>query len=150
MLQLKGAGETPYSRTADGLAVLRSSLREYVCSEAMFHLGVPTTRALSLIGTGEQVMRDMLYDGHPAPENGAVVCRVSSSFVRFGHFQMLAARQETELLANFTNFVISREFPAIAKAHQDDKSRYLVWFDEVCQRTAKLMVAWMRVGLCMA
>ena len=146
MLQLKGAGETPYSRTADGLAVLRSSLREYVCSEAMFHLGVPTTRALSLIGTGEQVMRDMLYDGHPAPENGAVVCRVSSSFVRFGHFQMLAARQETELLANFTNFVISREFPAIAKAHQDDKSRYLVWFDEVCQRTAKLMVAWMRVG----
>ena len=78
-------------------------------------------------------------------KTGAVVCRVSSSFVRFGHFQMLAAGQETELLANFTNFVISREFPAI-KAHQDDKSRYLVWFDEVCQRTAKLMVAWMRVG----
>ena len=88
MLQLKGAGETPFSRTADGLAVLRSSLREYVCSEAMFHLGVPTTRALSLIGTGEQVMRDMLYDGHPALEHGAVVCRVSSSFVRFGHFQI--------------------------------------------------------------
>jgi uncharacterized protein YdiU (UPF0061 family) len=146
MLQLKGAGETPYSRTADGLAVLRSSLREYVCSEAMFHLGVPTTRALSIIGTGEQVMRDMLYDGHPALEHGAVVCRVSSSFVRFGHFQMLAARQETELLATFTNFVIEREFPAIAKAHQDDTSRYLAWFDDVCQRTAKLMVEWMRVG----
>ena len=146
MLQLKGAGETPYSRTADGLAVLRSSLREYVCSEAMFHLGVPTTRALSLIGTGEQVMRDMLYDGHPALEPGAVVCRVSSSFVRFGHFQMLAARQETELLETFTNFVIEREFPAIATAHQDPIERYLVWFAQVCQRTATLMVQWMRVG----
>ena len=146
MLQLKGAGETPYSRTADGLAVLRSSLREYVCSEAMFHLGVPTTRALSLIGTGEQVMRDMLYDGHPALEPGAVVCRVSSSFVRFGHFQMLAARQETELLETFTNFVIEREFPAIAAAHQDPIERYLAWFEEVCQRTATLMVQWMRVG----
>ena len=146
MLQLKGAGETPYSRTADGLAVLRSSLREYVCSEAMFHLGVPTTRALSLIGTGEQVMRDVLYDGHPALEPGAVVCRVSSSFVRFGHFQMLAARQETELLETFTNFVIEREFPAIAAAHQDPIERYLAWFEEVCQRTATLMVQWMRVG----
>ena len=146
MLQLKGAGETPYSRTADGLAVLRSSLREYVCSEAMFHLGVPTTRALSLIGTGEQVMRDMLYDGHPALEPGAVVCRVSSSFVRFGHFQMLAARQETELLETFTNFVIEREFPAIATAHQDPIERYLAWFARVCQRTATLMVQWMRVG----
>jgi uncharacterized protein YdiU (UPF0061 family) len=146
MLQLKGAGETPYSRTADGLAVLRSSLREYVCSEAMFHLGVPTTRALSLIGTGEQVMRDMLYDGHPALEPGAVVCRVSSSFVRFGHFQMLAARQETELLETFTNFVIEREFPAIATAHQDPIERYLAWFAQVCQRTATLMVQWMRVG----
>lgn len=146
MLQLKGAGETPYSRTADGLAVLRSSLREYVCSEAMFTLGVPTTRALSLIGTGEKVMRDMLYDGHPALEPGAVVCRVSSSFVRFGHFQMLAARQENELLAAFTDFVIEREFPDIANAHQDAKTRYLAWFEEVCQRTARLMVEWMRVG----
>lgn len=146
MLQLKGAGETPYSRTADGLAVMRSSLREYVCSEAMFHLGVPTTRALSLIGTGERVMRDMLYDGNPALEPGAVVCRVSSSFVRFGHFQMLAARQEMELLASFTDFVIEREFPTIAAAHPDPKSRYLAWFDEVCKRTATLMVAWMRVG----
>jgi len=96
--------------------------------------------------TGEQVMRDMLYDGHPALEPGAVVCRVSSSFVRFGHFQMLTARQETDLLATFTDFVIRREFPTIAAAHQDAKSRYLALFDEVCQRTAALMVHWMRVG----
>lgn len=79
-LQLKGAGPTPYSRTADGLAVLRSSVREFLRSEAMHHLGIPTTRALSLTLTGEQVLRDMFYDGHPAREPGAVVCRVAPSF----------------------------------------------------------------------
>src|SRR2546423_1338654 len=98
-LQLKGAGKTPYSRTADGRAVLRSSLREFLCSEAMFHLGVPTTRALSLVGTGEAVIRDMFYDGHPAPEPGAIVCRVAPSFVRFGNFQILAANTHMDLRA---------------------------------------------------
>jgi uncharacterized protein YdiU (UPF0061 family) len=81
-LQLKGAGPTPYSRTADGLAVLRSSVREFLCSEAMFHLRVPTTRALSLVTTGEWVRRDMFYDGNPQLEAGAVVCRVAPSFTR--------------------------------------------------------------------
>src|SRR5690606_28821372 len=76
ILQLKGAGPTPYSRTADGLAVLRSSIREFLCSEAMHHLGIPTTRALSLVLTGEKVVRDMFYDGHPQAEPGAIVCRV--------------------------------------------------------------------------
>ena len=79
-LQLKGAGETPYSRSADGLAVLRSSIREHLCSEAMHHLGVPTTRSLSLALTGDEVLRDIMYDGHPAYEKGAVVCRVASQF----------------------------------------------------------------------
>ncbi|MGH8721395.1 MAG: protein adenylyltransferase SelO family protein, partial [Burkholderiales bacterium] len=97
-LQLKGAGPTPYSRTADGRAVLRSSLREFLCSEAMHFLGVPTTRALSLVGTGEQVMRDMFYDGNPEPEPGAVVCRVAPSFLRFGNFEIHAAHGEEELL----------------------------------------------------
>ena len=93
-LQLKGAGKTPYSRGADGLAVLRSSIREYLCSEAMFHLGVPTTRALSLFLTGDDVLRDMLYDGNAAYEKGAIVCRVAPSFVRFGNFQIFAWRQD--------------------------------------------------------
>src|SRR5947208_9690248 len=97
-LQLKGAGPTPYSRRADGRAVLRSSLRELVCSEAMFHLGVPTTRALSLVGTGEEVIRDMFYDGHPRAEPGAIACRVAPSFMRFGNFQILAANNELEAL----------------------------------------------------
>ena len=95
-LQLKGAGPTPYSRTADGLAVMRSSVREFLCSEAMHHLGVPTTRALCLVATGERVVRDMFYDGHPRAEPGAVVCRVAPSFTRFGNFQIFAARQEIE------------------------------------------------------
>ena len=97
-LQLKGAGPTPYSRTADGRAVLRSSLREFLCSEAMHHLGVPTTRALSLVATGEPVVRDMFYDGHPSAEPGAVVCRVAPSFLRFGNFEIQAARQEHDAL----------------------------------------------------
>ena len=81
-LQLKGAGKTPYSRTADGRAVLRSSLREFLCSEAMHWLGVPTTRALSLVGSGEAVIRDMFYDGHPAPEPGAMPANGSRSSPR--------------------------------------------------------------------
>ncbi|MFY8111503.1 MAG: protein adenylyltransferase SelO family protein, partial [Flavobacterium sp.] len=90
-LQLKGAGPTPYSRTADGFAVLRSSIREYLCAEAMHHLGVPTTRSLSLISTGDEVLRDIMYNGNPAYEKGAVVCRVAPSFIRFGNFEIFAA-----------------------------------------------------------
>jgi uncharacterized protein YdiU (UPF0061 family) len=146
MLQLKGAGPTPYSRTADGLAVLRSSVREFLCSEAMHHLHVPTTRALSLIGTGEGVLRDMLYDGHPQTEPGAVVCRLSSSFVRFGHFQLLAARDELDLLRTFTDFVIAREFSHLDNLATAPIDTYIAWFNEVCTRTAELMVHWMRVG----
>ncbi|MEQ9002295.1 MAG: YdiU family protein [Pseudomonadales bacterium] len=145
MLQLKGAGLTPYSRTADGLAVLRSSVREFLCSEAMHHLGVPTTRALSLTLTGEQVMRDMLYDGHPALEPGAVVCRVAPSFLRFGHFEILAARQETELLKTLLDYTIDSQFPGLAGAGTV-ADRYAAWFAEVCDRTATLIVEWLRVG----
>ena len=144
-LQLKGAGPTPYSRTADGLAVLRSSLREFVCSEAMFHLGVPTTRALSLALTGEEVVRDILYDGHPAAEPGAVVCRVAPSFTRFGHFEMLAARREVELLRQFLDFTIATDFPDLAE-EADAKRRYVAWLAEVASRTAVMVAHWMRVG----
>jgi uncharacterized protein YdiU (UPF0061 family) len=146
-LQLKGAGPTPYSRTADGLAVLRSSLREFLCSEAMHHLGVPTTRALSLVTTGESVTRDMLYDGHPAPEPGAVVCRVAPSFTRFGHFEILAARGDTELLRRLLNHTILADFAELGDPRQGDPVPvYLAWFDEVCSRTAAMIAQWMRVG----
>lgn len=142
-LQLKGAGMTPYSRRADGRAVLRSSLREFLCSEAMHHLGIPTTRALSLITTGDQVIRDMLYDGNPAPEPGAIVCRVAPSFIRFGHFEILAARGEHSLLQQLIDFTIKRDFPEITKTSPD---RFAIWFKLVCERTARLVVEWLRVG----
>ncbi|HEV8105932.1 MAG TPA: YdiU family protein, partial [Burkholderiales bacterium] len=136
-LQLKGAGRTPYSRTADGRAVLRSSLREFACSEAMHSLGVPTTRALSLVATGEQVVRDMFYDGNPAPEPGAVVCRVAPSFLRFGNFQIHAARNEPALLKQLVDYAIRNFYR--------EKS-YEQFFHEICARTARLMVDWMRLG----
>ncbi len=142
-LQLKGAGPTPYSRTADGLAVLRSSVREFLCSEAMFHLGVPTTRALSLMLTGEKVVRDMFYDGHPKQEAGAVVCRIAPSFTRFGNFQLPASRGEMDVLKQLLDFTIRTDFPHLGKA---SKEIYLRWFAEVCRLTAEMVAHWMRVG----
>ncbi len=142
-LQLKGAGPTPYSRTADGRAVLRSSVREFLCSEAMHHLGVPTTRALSLVGTGEQVVRDMFYDGHAKPEPGAVVCRVAPSFLRFGNFELPASRGNTGLLKQIVEFCIRRDFPHLLG---DGEALYAAWFGEVCERTAVMIGHWMRVG----
>lgn len=142
-LQLKGAGPTPYRRRADGRAVLRSSVREFLCSEAMHHLGVPTTRALSLIDTGEAVVRDMFYDGHPVEERGAVVCRVAPSFIRFGHFELPAARGDEALLRQLVDFTLSRDFPEITG---DPDERLARWFAEICERTARLVVHWMRVG----
>lgn len=139
-LQLKGAGPTPYSRSADGRAVLRSSIREFLCSEAMHHLGVPTTRALSVVTTGEQVLRDMFYDGRAALEPGAVVCRVSPSFIRFGNFEIATARGDVALLRQLADFTIARDFPHL------DAGDHAQWFSEVCARTATMVVHWMRVG----
>ena len=107
-LQLKGAGPTAYSRHADGRAVLRSSVREYLMSEAMHHLGVPTTRALSLVSTGDKILRDMFYNGNPEYEPGAIVTRVAPSFLRFGNFELLAAQRETEKLRKLVNWTIDR------------------------------------------
>jgi len=143
MLQLKGAGLTPYSRTADGLAVLRSSVREFLCSEAMFHLGVPTTRALSLMLTGEQVMRDMFYDGRAALEPGAIVCRAAPSFTRFGSLQIFSSRGDTSTLKQLLDHTIRTDFPHLP---EPSPTVYVRWFEEVCQRTAELIVHWMRVG----
>ena len=142
-LQLKGAGPTPYSRRADGRAVLRSSIREFLCSEAMHHLGVPTTRALSLVTTGEAVVRDMFYDGNPVDEPGAVVCRVAPSFIRFGHFELPASRGDEALLRRLVEFTIARDFPDFSADPDDGLIR---WFAERCERTARLMVHWMWVG----
>jgi uncharacterized protein YdiU (UPF0061 family) len=142
-VQLKGAGPTPYSRTADGRAVVRSSVREFLCSEAMHHLGVPTTRALSLIGTGEDVVRDMFYDGRPQAEPGAVVCRVAPSFLRFGNFEILAARNEHDVLKTLLDYTLRTFFPDLGPPAADT---YVRWFAEVCRRTVAVVTDWMRVG----
>ena len=144
-LQLKGAGPTPYSRRADGRAVLRSSVREFLCSEAMHHLGVPTTRALSLVLTGDAVVRDMFYDGHPEKEPGAIVCRVAPSFTRFGHFEIHAARRDVALLKHLIDFTIRRDFADVVTS--DEPIEQLgEWFRVVAERTAVMIAHWMRVG----
>ncbi|HSI69226.1 MAG TPA: YdiU family protein [Gillisia sp.] len=140
-IQLKGAGPTAYSRHADGRAVLRSSVREYLMSEAMHHLGVPTTRALSLVSTGDKILRDMFYNGNAAYEPGAIVCRVSQSFLRFGNFEGLAVRKEVENLRNLVNWSIDNHYP-----HIKGENRVLDWYKEIVERTAHLIVEWHRVG----
>lgn len=142
-LQLKGAGRTPYSRRGDGRAVLRSSIREYVASEAFAHLGVPTTRALALLTTGDDVMRDMFYDGRPAPEPGAIVVRMAPSFLRFGNFQMPAVRGETDLLKKLVEWTFAF-FPDLPNGSFEEK--LFAFFDTVAERTADLMVHWQRIG----
>lgn len=142
-LQLKGAGATPYSRTADGLAVLRSSVREHLCSEAMYHLGVPTTRSLSLSLSGDNVLRDMLYDGNADYEKGAIVCRVAPSFIRFGNFEIFASRQDTETLKTLTDYTITHFYP---QYEGGTKEGYLGFFNEVVQNTLEMIVHWQRVG----
>lgn len=167
-LQLKGAGRTPYSRSADGLAVLRSSIREFLCSEAMHFLGVPTTRALCLVTTGNGVIRDMFYDGNPKEEPGAVVCRVAQSLLRIGSFQIHAARtkEDLQIVRTLADYVIRYHFPHLnhlPAATQADSSlsdsgdegapkvmpennKYLAWFVEVAERTAALIAKWQGVG----
>ncbi len=142
-VQLKGAGETPYSRTADGLAVLRSSIREYLCSEAMHHLGVPTTRALSLSLSGDEVLRDVLYNGNRAYEKGAIVSRTAPSFIRFGSFEILSARQNHTALQQLTDYTIKHFYPEITST---GKQKYLDLLTKVRDNTIEMIVHWQRVG----
>lgn len=136
-LQLKGAGPTPYSRFGDGRAVLRSSVREYLASEAMHALGIPTTRALALVGSPLPVRRETM-------ETAAVVCRVAPSFVRFGHFEFWYYRGEPARLAPLADHVIDTHFPQFAGS----VDRYGDWLAEVVERTARLMAQWQAVGFC--
>lgn len=142
-LQLKGAGETPYSRSADGLAVLRSSIREYLCSEAMYHLGVPTTRALSLALSGNQVLRDVLYNGNPDYEKGAIVCRTAESFLRFGSYQIFAAHQDKATLKKVVDYTIKHHFSHLGTP---SKETYIALFKEVTKRSLDMVIHWQRVG----
>ena len=144
--QLKGSGITPYARSADGLAVIRSSVREFYVVGAMFHLGVPTTRALSIILTGEKkYVVICFYDGNPQMEPGAIVCRVAPSFLRISTIH--SARNEIDNLKKLVDFTIQMKFPILETPSKED---YLLWFKGVCQKTINMIVHWILMGLFMA
>ena len=143
MFQLKGAGKTPFSRNGDGLAVLRSSIREHLCSEAMHNLGVPTTRSLSLVLSGNQVLRDMLYNGNQDFEKGAIVCRTAPSFIRFGNFELFASRNDLKNLQLLADYTIKHYFQEIKS---QGISKYIDFFETVANTTRQLIVHWQRVG----
>ncbi|RCV21443.1 hypothetical protein SETIT_4G140000v2 [Setaria italica] len=164
-LQLKGCGKTPYSRFADGLAVLRSSIREFLCSEAMHGLGIPTTRALCLVETGKSVVRDMFYDGNAKEEPGAIVCRVAPSFLRFGSYQIHATRgkEDLEIVRRLADYTIRHHYPHLENMKKSEglsfeaaigdspaidltSNKYAAWAVEVAERTAYLIARWQGVG----
>ncbi len=134
-LQLKGSGQTPYSRSGDGRAVLRSTIREYLCSEAMHGLGIPTTRALCMIGSDDEVYRERI-------ETGAILVRMAPSHVRFGSFECFASRNQPALLAQLADYVIDQHYPQFS----DLPDRHLRFYKEIIQRTAHLMAQWQTVG----
>lgn len=136
-IQLKGSGLTPYSRMGDGRAVLRSSIREFLCSEAMHHLGIPTTRALCVIGSDAPVRRETI-------ETAAVTTRLAPSFIRFGHFEHFYAHEQHDLLARLADFVIDHHYPHC----REDAQPYQALLREVTLRTADLLAQWQAVGFC--
>ena len=136
-LQLKGAGKTPYSRMGDGRAVLRSSIREYLCSEAMHALGIPTSRALAIVGSKQSVIRE-------TAETAAVCTRLAPSFIRVGHFEHFASLQKTERLQELASYLIESHYPECAQ----DKNPYLALFTAISKRNAELVAQWQAVGFC--
>lgn len=142
-LQLKGSGLTPYSRRGDGRAVIRSSLREFLCSEAMHALGIPTSRAASLVVSYDQVIRDQFYNGNFKKERAAVVLRLAQSWFRFGSLEILAEKQEISLLRNLTDFIIVHYFPNI---NSTDPDRHLSLLQEIVLQTADMIALWQSVG----
>jgi len=156
-LQLKGAGPTPYSRNADGRAVLRSSIREFLASEHMYHLNIATTRAFSLVRSEEKaVIRDEFYNRNPKYEHGAIVMRLAPTFVRFGSFEVFYYRYNSEQaelqkkehdnIDVLTTYVIKNHYAHLLKDGNIDNSVRVSFAKEVVRRTAKLMADWMSVG----
>jgi serine/tyrosine/threonine adenylyltransferase len=134
-IQLKGSGPTPFSRSGDGRAVLRSSIREYLCSEAMHGLGIPTTRALCIVGSDDEVYRETI-------ESAAVVTRIAESFVRFGSFEVFYHRGQHDQVRELADYVIARHFSHLL----NDDDKYARFLYEVMERTARLMAQWQSVG----
>ncbi|XP_019749594.1 selenoprotein O1 [Hippocampus comes] len=158
-IQVKGAGLTPYSRQADGRKVLRSSIREFLCSEAMYFLHVPTTRAGSVVTSDSKVVRDVYYSGHPQHERCSVVLRIAPTFLRFGSFEIFKQADEfsgrqgpsygyDELRGQMLDYVIETFYPEIQQQYPDRVERNVSFFREVMRRTARLVAQWQCVGFC--
>ncbi|MDX1819198.1 MAG: YdiU family protein, partial [Marinobacter sp.] len=135
----KGAGTTPYSRFGDGRAVLRSTIREYLCSEAMYHLGIPTTRALFMVSARDPVRRESI-------ETAAALMRVAQSHIRFGHFEFAAHHEGPEAVTTLIEHVIALHYPHLIELPDDERRSR--WFEEVVEATARLIADWQAVGFC--
>ncbi|XP_072934134.1 protein adenylyltransferase SelO-like [Epargyreus clarus] len=142
-IQLKGSGQTPYSRTHDGRSVLRACIREMIASEACYHLGVPTTRAGAVVVSDEMVVRDVYYTGTPRREKAAVLLRLAPSFFRFGSLEVLSRSGELAVLKQLADFVIKEYYPDI---HLTDENRFIRLFSEIAHRTLDLVAKWHGVG----
>jgi serine/tyrosine/threonine adenylyltransferase len=140
-IQLKGAGPTPYSRMGDGRAVLRSSIREFLCSEAMHGLGIPTSRALCVTGSDARVRREEI-------ETAAVVTRVAPSFIRFGHFEHFSHSDQHDQLKKLADYVIDRHYPACRTSPKFAGNAYANLLEAVSERTAAMVALWQSVGFC--
>ncbi|CAJ1057127.1 selenoprotein O1 [Xyrichtys novacula] len=158
-IQVKGAGLTPYSRQADGRKVLRSSIREFLCSEVMFFLGIPTTRAGSVVTSDSRVVRDVYYSGNPRHERCSVVLRIAPTFLRFGSFEIFKQADEftgrqgpsygrDEIRSQMMDYVIEVFYPEIQQNFPDRVERNVAFFREVVLRTARLVAQWQCVGFC--
>ena len=140
-VQLKGAGLTPYSRMGDGRAVLRSSVREYLCSEAMHALGIPTTRALCVTGSDAPIRREEI-------ETAAVVTRIAPSFIRFGHFEHFSYNGQHQQLRQLADFVIDNFYPACRSGERFAGNPYAALLEAVSERTAAMVAQWQAAGFC--
>ena len=140
-VQLKGSGLTPYSRMGDGRAVLRSTIREFLCSEAMHALGIPTTRALCVTGSDAPVRREEV-------ETAAVLTRLAPSFIRFGHFEHFSSTGQIDELRRLADFVIERYYPGCLDSARFAGNRYCALLEKVSERTAQLLAQWQAVGFC--
>ncbi len=140
-IQLKGAGRTPYSRMGDGRAVLRSSIREFLCSEAMHGLGIATSRALCITGSDARVLREEL-------ETAAVVTRIAPSFIRFGHFEHFSHSDQHDQLKVLADYVIERYYPECMATDKFNANPYAAFLEKVSERTARTLALWQSVGFC--
>ena len=158
-IQFKGAGQTPYSRRADGRKVLRSSIREFLCSEANHYLGIPTTRAGTIVTSSTKVERDIFYNGNSIYERATIITRLAHSFIRFGSFEIAKPTDSItgrtgpsvgnkEIIKTLLDYVVSTFYAEVVAKAENEEDRYLAFFRELTRRTAVMVARWQTVGWC--